>query len=133
MSACSDAARYFSDPATACAVCQAESGSNPNAVGDGGTSYGLFQIHVPAHPDFDISRAFDPAYNAQYAAGLQRSSGWGPWSTYNSGAYRQYLNSCGGSSSPMLGSGPVAGGVNLGIGATVAVLALGALLLYEAA
>ena len=99
MSACSDVAHYFPDPQTACAVCTAESGANPNAIGDGGTSYGLFQIHAPAHPDFDLSRWSDPNYNAQYAANLQASSGWGPWSTFNSGAYRQYLGACGGSAS----------------------------------
>lgn len=110
MSACSDASVYFADPATACAVCQAESGDNPSALGDGGTSFGLFQIHAPAHPDFDVSRAFDPAYNAQYAAKLQASSGWGPWSTYNSGAYRQYLGQCGGAA----GSGPLSAVLSVG-------------------
>src|SRR5215472_10111421 len=34
------------DPALALAIAQKESGLNPNAIGDGGTSFGLFQLHI---------------------------------------------------------------------------------------
>jgi len=110
----------------------AESHGDPNAVGDGGSSYGLFQIHAPAHPDFDLSRAFDPAYNAQYAARLQASSGWGPWSTYNNGQYQNYLGQCGGiASNPGAAGG---GGLSLPSSTTLLIgsaLLLGGLLFWD--
>ena len=40
------------DPKLALAVAKQESGFNPNAIGDGGKSFGLFQIHTPSHPDY---------------------------------------------------------------------------------
>ena len=40
------------DPKLALAVAQQESGFNPNAVGDSGNSFGLYQIHKPSHPDY---------------------------------------------------------------------------------
>lgn len=43
-----------------------ESGGDPAAIGDGGTSYGLFQINKPSHPDFDIAKYKDPIYQADY-------------------------------------------------------------------
>lgn len=39
---------------------------DPSVVGDQGKSFGLFQIHTPAHPNFDVSRYTDPAYQADY-------------------------------------------------------------------
>jgi hypothetical protein len=39
-----------------------ESGWNPEAVGDGGTSIGLVQIHLPAHPDVTREQALDPDF-----------------------------------------------------------------------
>jgi len=81
---------------TAAAVAMAESGGNPQAVGDlnitPGGSEGLWQINLKAHPSYDAARLFDPAYNAQ--AALAISSGgtnWNPWSTFKSGAYQKYL------------------------------------------
>jgi hypothetical protein len=35
-------------------------------IGDNGQSYGLFQIHKPAHPSFDTSRYTDVKYQADY-------------------------------------------------------------------
>lgn len=93
MSACCDTAHYFADPNTAAAVCMAESDDDPNA--NNGADFGLYEIEASAHPDFDMSRWRDPDYNAQYAAQLQRSEGWGPWTTFKTGAYKQYLNRCG--------------------------------------
>jgi hypothetical protein len=39
-----------------------ESGFNPKAIGDGGTSFGLVQIHLPAHPYVTKEQAFDPEF-----------------------------------------------------------------------
>lgn len=52
------------DPQLALAVAQQESGFNPNALGDGGKSQGLFQIYTTAHPDY--KGGFDPQKNAEY-------------------------------------------------------------------
>lgn len=43
-----------------------ESSQNPSAVGDNGTSYGAFQIHLPAHPGVTASQAQDPTFSARY-------------------------------------------------------------------
>ncbi len=39
-----------------------ESNWNPNAVGDHGTSFGLAQIHLPAHPGITKEQALDPEF-----------------------------------------------------------------------
>lgn len=57
------------DPATAIAAMLVESGGNNKAVGDGGTSFGLFQLHqggeLPA--GWTPEQAFDPRANAEVA------------------------------------------------------------------
>ncbi len=55
------------------AIIEVESGWNPNALGDNGTSYGLFQLHIGGMADQAIKDGhkatdlFDPALNAKYA------------------------------------------------------------------
>ena len=56
------------DPAIALAIAQQESGFNPNAIGDGGKSFGLFQIHSDFHPDY--KGGTDPEANARYGLTL---------------------------------------------------------------
>ena len=100
----------------AVAVSAAESQWNPNALGDNGTSYGLWQIHVPPNP-------YDPNLllsNLDYSAMAAREIyddaisfygsdfGWTPWTTWwpcsgtpcvrishqaGNGNYRTYLSS----------------------------------------
>lgn len=52
-------------------VVQVESGFNPQAVGDNGTSYGLFQLHIggqlPAYYNTHPQDAENPSTNAQLA------------------------------------------------------------------
>jgi hypothetical protein len=82
----------FPDPNLAAAVAMAESSGNPFAVGDGGTSFGLWQIHAPSHPEFDTTQLMGATYNAHAALLISKSgTDWTPWSTYNSGAYRQFM------------------------------------------
>lgn len=82
----------FEDPDTAAAIAMAESGGDPTAIGDKGTSFGLWQVHTPAWPQFDQNSLLDPTYNAKAALVIsQGGSVWTPWSTFNSGAYLQYL------------------------------------------
>jgi len=82
------------DLATAVAIALAESGGNPNATGDNGTSYGLWQIHWTVHPEFDKTRLFDPQYNANAAYSIySRRGSFADWTTYKTGAYVQFLPS----------------------------------------
>lgn len=78
---------------TAVAVALAESGGNPQAVGDQGTSYGLWQIHLPAHPGITAAQAQDPTQGAAAAFAISKGgTNWSPWSTYTNGAYTSYLD-----------------------------------------
>lgn len=71
------------DLVTAVAIALAESSGNPGAVGDNGTSIGLWQIHYTVHPEFDVNQLKDPQYNAQAAYSLySRRHGFNDWSTY---------------------------------------------------
>lgn len=80
----------------ASAIALAESGGDPTNVGDQGTSFGLWQIHIPAHPQYNAAQLKTPLYNAQAAVAISsHGANWQPWSTYNSGAYKQYLGSGG--------------------------------------
>lgn len=63
-----EAYRQGVNPALALAVAQQESGFNPNAMGDGGNSYGLFQIYSPAHPNY--SGGLNPQDNIRYGVGF---------------------------------------------------------------
>jgi hypothetical protein len=77
---------------TAAAIAMAESSGNPRAVGDSGTSFGLWQVHTPAHPQYTVPSLFLPTYNAQAALAISRNAtDWTPWSTYNEGKYKKYL------------------------------------------
>lgn len=90
----------------AAAVATAESGGQTGDIGDESVidgiyapSYGLWQIrsvHRDAFPNFfpPSSEWMDPVQNASAAVNLANHSnlGWGNWSTYNDGAYQQYVN-----------------------------------------
>ena len=43
----------------AVAIAKCESGLRTTAVGDGGKSFGVWQIHLPAHPDITAQQACD--------------------------------------------------------------------------
>lgn len=45
-----------------------ESRFKSEAVGDRGTSFGVYQIHLPAHPDISKEQALDPRFNIRWAA-----------------------------------------------------------------
>lgn len=84
---------------TAIAVALAESGGNPQAynpetaagTSPGEGSYGLWQVYLQAHPEFDGLNLYDPQTNANAAYSVFSASGWGAWSTFNSGAYQAHL------------------------------------------
>jgi hypothetical protein len=45
-----------------------ESSFDKIAVGDKGKSFGLWQIHLPAHPDITKEQAFDPVFSTEWTA-----------------------------------------------------------------
>jgi hypothetical protein len=58
------------DPVVAVAMMLVESGGNNRAIGDGGTSFGLFQLHeggMLTAAGLSSTQAFDPTTNAQVA------------------------------------------------------------------
>ena len=81
------------DLATAVAIALAESSGNPAAIGDAGNSIGLWQINLPAHPEYAGANLADPQTNANAAFVIYSAAGgrFQPWSTFNSGAYTKYL------------------------------------------
>jgi hypothetical protein len=84
----------FGEAAMAAAIAMAESGGNTMAIGDNGTSYGLWQIHWTVHHDVygaDPKNLFQPAINASAALLIFLEQGWAAWSSYNSGAYKKFL------------------------------------------
>jgi hypothetical protein len=81
------------DLQTAVAIALAESSGNPSAYNPEG-SYGLWQIYLPAHPEYAGVNLNDPLTNANAAFAIYSSAGsFSPWSTYNSGAYLAYMPS----------------------------------------
>jgi hypothetical protein len=78
---------------TAAAIAQAESGGKIDALNPSGAA-GLWQILPSAHPEYDANKLrTDPAYNAKAMAAISdKGTNWNPWTTYTSGAYKQYLS-----------------------------------------
>ena len=62
------AMRYEIDSKQFLETARCESGLKPDAVGDGGRSYGLFQIHLPAHPSVTKEQALDPTFAVEWSA-----------------------------------------------------------------
>lgn len=101
------------------AIAMAESGGNPEAIGDTDTSYpsyGLWQIrsvHAGEIPNFFPSQGSNewanPCDNASAAWSVYKSQGLDAWSTYSSGSYRKYMPG-GTSFIPSQGAAPGFGG-----------------------
>jgi soluble lytic murein transglycosylase-like protein len=63
-------------------VIKCESGFNPKAVGDGGNSFGLVQIHLPSHPYVSRAQALDPEFAVLFLADkLSKNQGY-LWTCY---------------------------------------------------
>jgi lysozyme-like protein len=97
------AVRFHKDRAiVAIAVGMAESYCRKNAVGHnppsagcpkGSDDRGLWQINSCYHSEVSDHCAFKPTCNARAAKHISdRGRDWTPWSAYNNGAYRQYLD-----------------------------------------
>lgn len=59
-----------------------ESGFNPVAIGDKGTSFGVAQIHLPAHPDITRDEALNPFFAIDWTAQQFKAGKQGMWSCY---------------------------------------------------
>lgn len=80
----------------AAAIAQAESSGNPNATSpnpDGGTNAGLWQLDTKGvGAGYTVAQLKDPDTNARVTVfGSANGTNWGPWATYGSGAYRQFM------------------------------------------
>lgn len=93
---------------TAAAIAVAESGANPDAVGDhnnpspGCASYGLWQINYCPSRDAGTIRAqvaadpTNPALNAKAMAAISGNGhSFTPWTTYRDGAYKKFITAAG--------------------------------------
>lgn len=83
----------FPDANLAAAVAMAESGGDPQILGDVeyGGSIGLWQINLPSNPQYDASALKDPTYNANAALAISKQgTNWNPWTTYRTGAYKRW-------------------------------------------
>jgi hypothetical protein len=74
------------------AVACVESSKYTCAIGDNGGSIGLWQISLRWHPEYDKIKLTNPEYNAKAACQISSNGkNWQPWSTYNNGAYKSYI------------------------------------------
>ena len=94
------------DLVTAVAIALAESSGNPVAYNPeavakvhgiptppGKGSYGLWQVYLFAHPEFEGWNLYDPQINAQAAYQIyNNAAGFNPWSTFGGGQYLAHLN-----------------------------------------
>lgn len=108
----------------AIAIALAESGGNPQAAGynrnSAGTvtsvDRGLWQINNYWHSEVSDSCAYDPRCAAGAAYRISAAgTNWQPWSTYQSGAYKQYLQRAqAAASANTKGQGNQPGNINTG-------------------
>ena len=59
-----------------------ESNFNPQAIGDHGKSFGIFQIHLPSHPQVSKAQARDPYWSLAWAIDKYSKGEIGIWSCY---------------------------------------------------
>ena len=64
----------------ALALSQCESNFNSSAVGDKGRSFGLWQIHLPAHPKISKEQALDINWSTNWALNKIKEGKAGIWS-----------------------------------------------------
>ena len=64
------------------AIAKCESNFNPKAIGDHGKSIGVFQIHLPAHPDVSKVQALDPFYSLAWAIDKYVNGEIGIWTCW---------------------------------------------------
>lgn len=92
---------------TGIAIVLAESGGNPRAVNtanrNGSVDYGLFQINTVHGSLLSRGDKFNPVDNARMALTVYKQAGnsWKPWSTFNSGKYKDFNSAVAGFGFPV--------------------------------
>lgn len=90
------------------AIALAESSGNSNAVNSSTDATGLWQINLSAgngsYVPGGATNATNPLANAQAAVAIEADQGLTAWTTYTSGAYKQYLQSGGSTAAAALTS-----------------------------
>lgn len=76
------AVRYGIPSSSLVATLRCESGFDANAVGDLGTSFGVAQIHLPAHTDISKDEALNPFFAIDWAASQFALGKASMWSCY---------------------------------------------------
>ncbi len=98
LTGCNIASKYTWDVNTAISICEAESGGIRDQVGDNyviaglyAPSCGLFQIRtLEGRPTCEELK--DPETNVEWAYKISNGgTDWTPWSAYNNGSYRKFL------------------------------------------
>lgn len=75
-------AQYYAvSSSTMRTIVKNESGYDQYAIGDHGTSYGLVQVHLPAHPDVSVAQAYSPYYALNFLAENLASGSCRIWTT----------------------------------------------------
>lgn len=78
--------------AIAASVARCESSGITSNVGDGGDSIGLWQVNMPAHPEYPRGKLMEPVYNAIAMKQISNNgTSWGPWTMFNNGCYKQHM------------------------------------------
>jgi hypothetical protein len=84
------------DLVLAVAIAYGESSGNPSAENTTppDNSYGLWQINVNAHPEYDPTALLDPQTNANAAFAIYSAAGnsFKPWGAFTNGSYQQYTD-----------------------------------------
>ena len=75
------AQKYGVDVHTALYVSYMESHWDSTAIGDHGTSHGLWQIHLPAHKDISKQQAHDLEWSTEWAMKEMAKNSCRAWST----------------------------------------------------
>lgn len=77
------AVKYGVDSHSLTSTLACESGYNADAVGDKGTSFGVAQIHLSAHPEVSREQALDPLWSIDWAAKMFAAGRASMWTCYN--------------------------------------------------
>lgn len=64
------------------AIAKCESNTRAKAIGDGGNSFGVFQIHLPSHPQITKEQALNPFWNINWAIDRMVEGKWKMWSCW---------------------------------------------------
>lgn len=77
------ALEFGADPDSLLATLTCESDLDIHAVGDSNSSFGISQIHLPAHPEISKEQALDPEWSIDWAARMFAQGRQSMWTCYN--------------------------------------------------